>query len=647
MGRKAIDPITGLIVLIVIGVLVTEGFYTANIIISTDVIRQDARETSAISVINGMDFLKRTMQEGVTYATERATYDVLANGGYSTVPADLQYSNGEAYWRKYDKTFVPDFSSNLATAVAAHFQSYGSDYGSAYPFLGSSMGISPVSLGVPAYSSCGAATVTEKDPNTVSVSIASNCPEGLQASNEFMTITESNANFAADVPVNGVALVSKAEAVFAGSDRPVYQAVVDGTSDSGCSATESPCIASSCGVDASCAGTALLQTSQCSGWKSRLSDSIKSQLDKIIVSGATVSYSILSISADATVVSCSDMCTKVESSTQTCICTTHPADCSSCDGLEQSCTPPSPTQQCTTTHPASCSDCIEGTCTSTPIYGTKQQYTCRSSPGSPAYTADSCDGCVSCEGPSTVTVQTGSTNDCVSCTTEVRATCTTTSSSDSGGDCSCSTSVTTIGWRTSCTYSYKAYVNVEVTLQPTGGQYYPIYDSTSEKTQWSQMRLKFVVLDGTLGSSQPSPVTTTTTTTLPSGSTTTTTTLLPCPAISTQCGQIVSNCMCGTATCGIGQYYCCAATNSCQTGSGAIEACSNGCVPQASTTTTTTTLPSCPYASCNNWVSYSCTCGTRTCSPNQFCCSAASSGIGACEDANTACTAHPECGGLV
>jgi hypothetical protein len=69
------------------------------------------------------------------------------------------------------------------------------------------------------------------------------------------------------------------------------------------------------------------------------------------------------------------------------------------------------------------------------------------------------------------------------------------------------------GYSTICAYSYKADADVEVTVTPASQQYYPIYDSTLNppKTQWSQMQLKFRVLDGTLGSYQPSPGTITTT----------------------------------------------------------------------------------------------------------------------------------------
>lgn len=469
IGRKAIDPITGLAIVIIVGVLIMEAFYSANMVISTESIRQDARETMAISVINGMDFLKRTMQEGVTYATERATYDVLAKGGYDIVPTDLLFSNGEAYWRKYGQTFVPDFGSNLVTAVAAHFQSYGDDYGSSYSLLGQG-----VSLSVPTYSSCGIATVTDNG-NSVGVSIMNSCTDKLQAYNDFMTVTEDNANFIGDVPVNVFSLVASAKAAFIDAD-PVYGAIVAGESSTSCksvSTTDDSCVYSG---DSATVGEALL-AAKCSDWVGRLRSAIVTQLSKIGVSGATASFDIPAsgISAQHTVESCDNVCTPATTS-YTCA-ATNPTDCSSCGS----------------------------NCALTPVYEEVTRYRCGTS-GS----ADSCDQCpvrADCT-PYTTVVQTGS-------------------------ECTC----TVVGYTTSCTYSYKADADVEITLQPASQQYYPIYDATSKFTLWTKMQLKFMVLDGNLAY-QPTISTTTTTT-----SSTTTTLLYSCPTSGTRVCEPAAACI--------------------------------------------------------------------------------------------------------
>jgi hypothetical protein len=444
MGRKGVDPITGIILVIIISLLVIEAFATANIVISTSAVRQDARETAAISAINGMDFLKRTMQEGVVYATERATYDTLAKGGYNSVPSDLAAKDGIAYWRKHGQTSVPSFKSELETAVAAHFESYGTSYGTSYPFLG--LG---VSLSVPQYYSCGRATVTDKG-SSVGVSITNNCDRGLEASNEFMNVKEANANFSGDAPVNAFGLVAIAKSAFVDAD-PVLGAVergVDGTSCRSVSLDEKAC--SYDGMSDAAIGADVL-SKECGNWLNGLRSSISSQLSGISVSGADVSF-----------------------------------------------------------------DLPEGSV-------------------SGGYTVGGCKACV----PQETTVHKCDGQDIVDC-----------KDCASGKPCTDETVIT--GYKTTCAYSYSADADVVVALAQKGSSY-PIYDAASKTTQWAHMTLRFRVLDGFSGSSQPEPTTSTTTTTVPK------------PACSsTSCGAKVSDCLCGAVVCG-NNRYCCASNSGCYT----------------------------------------------------------------------------------
>jgi hypothetical protein len=443
IGRKGIDPITGIIVVIIIAMLVFTIFATANIVISTNAVRQDARETAAISVINGMDFLKRTMQEGIVYATERATYDVLAKGGYDSVPADLTSKDGTAYWRKYGQTSVPDFKAELEAAITKHFESYGTAYGTAYPSLG--LG---VSLSVPQYSSCGHASVTDKG-GSVGVSITSSCASGLEASNEFMSITEANTNFTGDVPANAFGLVASAKAVFVDADS-VLDAIKRGAAGTSCRSVSLE--EESCGyegvADDAVIGADVLGK-ECGNWLELLRASINSQLSGITVSGADASFELPagSVIGDYSVGSC-EVCVPQENTS------------SKCDGQEI----------------ADCVDCASGDCT---------------------------------------------------------------------------TDIIIIGYMTTCSYSYSADADVGVALTQRGG-YYPIYDATSKKTQWTRMTLRFRVLDG---ASQPAPTPTTSSTT----------TTVPRPACSsTSCGVQVSDCLCGVNVCDSGRY-CCASSSGCYT----------------------------------------------------------------------------------
>ena len=471
---------------------------------------------------------------------------------------------------------MPDLSSNLATAVAAHFQSYGTDYGSAYPFLGSSVGISPVSLSVPAYSNCGAAAVTDKGPNTVGVSIVSNCPGGLQASNEFMTVTESSADFQGDVPVNPFDLVSAAKLLFVDSN-PVYGAIAAGASNTACRSVSDT--EDSCGYDTATVGDTLLQA-QCSDWQSKLEDSINTQLSGIQVAPLVASYSIVSMQAKYTADNC-EVCTEVTSTSYTC--------------TVDNCIPTTSCTGCTAGDPG---------CTCVPTHDQNGMEN-----------GESCESCTT-------------TYDCAPPTTSDGA-CT-----DPCPGSSCTTNaITTKSYVTSCDYSYVADADVEVMLKAAPAVYYPIYHSTLNppKTQWSQMQLKFVVLDGTLGGSRPSPSsTTTTTTTIPAP------TLCPysapgscadnaqgcgsgvcdqryvctsgtcccpprCSALGSECN---SGCVCGSALCGGG---CCLFTSTCYP---TQQACGSACVGTTTTiaaATTTTVPPSCSqYSNCGSCTTGGC-----------------------------------------
>lgn len=452
IGRKGV--VTAILVAVVIIALVIEAFYTANIVISSNVIRQDARETAAISAINGMDFLKRVMQEAVTYATERATHDVLSAGGYDSIPSSVDSYDGMPYWREYTQTYAPDFKSSLEAAMAKDFENYGTTYGSAYKKLEAE-----VTLYVPSYSECGAATVMDNG-ETVGVTITNNCDDGLEASNDLITVKEANANFTDDVDANVFDLVANAKSTFLDSD-PVAAAIKNGADASECkvvSISEDSC--SYGGYSDSDIGSTVLEAG-CAGWKDKLVDAIKSKLSTISVSGADVSFDAQTddVSADYTVESC-DACSQMVSTTYACV---------------------------TGNTVSSCDECTSGTCSQSTKYSERTFYRCDGS------IVDSCSRCDS--------------GDCQEGTETVEETvyrCGTSRSVSDCGQCddesSCESSTVVSGYKTACTYSYKADADIGVTVTPSDEKYYPIYDSSSESVVWSRMSLEFRILDGMIGS---------------------------------------------------------------------------------------------------------------------------------------------------
>jgi hypothetical protein len=134
---KGIGPIAIAIVLMV-GVLVTEGVFVANFIKDEEVVKRSAREVGITAAVNFVEFAKRAHQQAVSYSFYAAANDVLENGGYCAydnvqcggtckIPEPVNTRNCKPWWLIYGNSYAPEYTeflSYLAGRVSDLYNDY-------------------------------------------------------------------------------------------------------------------------------------------------------------------------------------------------------------------------------------------------------------------------------------------------------------------------------------------------------------------------------------------------------------------------------------------------------------------------------------------------------------------------------------------
>jgi hypothetical protein len=83
-----------------------------------------AQETEVIRAINKLEIVKIGLPYALEYSFQQAFYDVSKNGGYYSILVDIPTYNNLPVWRKYDKTYQPDYVANIIQATLNNLNKY-------------------------------------------------------------------------------------------------------------------------------------------------------------------------------------------------------------------------------------------------------------------------------------------------------------------------------------------------------------------------------------------------------------------------------------------------------------------------------------------------------------------------------------------
>jgi len=122
-GKKGIVPIVAIVLVIMSGIVVTEGVYLNNFIANFEVIRRSAEETTAIGVIDLIEFSKKALQQAVSYSFYGASSDTLKFGGFCAydesycdedckIPKAVATLDCKPWWRIYNNVYAPEYDSS-------------------------------------------------------------------------------------------------------------------------------------------------------------------------------------------------------------------------------------------------------------------------------------------------------------------------------------------------------------------------------------------------------------------------------------------------------------------------------------------------------------------------------------------------------
>ncbi len=490
IGKKGMELIS-MGVVFLIGSLTLEGLFITAMIVNTHVVRRAIRESDAIEVIDAMEFFKEFIGGSVDYASQRAVFDVMKRGGQYSMPEDVKSSNCQPYWKIYDESINTNYLSdsvvekNIENMIMDVFECYDNEYSKGYSE-------SEIVFTLPSYSECGNVDIVNTGGKKFDVIILSNCENGLEVSRDFISVKEKNANFEGEIKINIFELIDKSKAEFI-DKRPIYDAVIEALSDADCrslSDIEKDSCSYTGGNDN--VGSDLLML-ECSNWENRLRNTINSKLNDIEIDGTELSFSISRMGADYEVTGCSQVCNKLEpEKTGKYECQesrenveTENGNSQSNVGINLSPTDRVLFQGCQPTNSCDTKECKDGDvwCKNdcdeweykSDECGSKQCYqgsccepeTC-SSLGHSCGTWD--DGC-------------GGTINCGTC--------------GEGEECS---EKVIERFKTICSYSYSADVDVLVKVKSDSNLKYPIYDSTSKILEEKKPSLEFRIIDGNIGS---------------------------------------------------------------------------------------------------------------------------------------------------
>jgi len=85
-----------------------------------------AQETEVIRAVNKLEMVKIGLPYALEYSFQQAVYDVSKNGGYYSIPTGIPTYNSLPTWRKYDKTYQPDYVANTIQTTLNNLNKYAS-----------------------------------------------------------------------------------------------------------------------------------------------------------------------------------------------------------------------------------------------------------------------------------------------------------------------------------------------------------------------------------------------------------------------------------------------------------------------------------------------------------------------------------------
>jgi hypothetical protein len=77
-----------------------------------------------IRAANKLEMAKIGLPYALEYSFSQAVYDVSKNGGYISIQSDIPNYNNLPVWRKYDKTYEPDYVGNVRRATLNYLNNY-------------------------------------------------------------------------------------------------------------------------------------------------------------------------------------------------------------------------------------------------------------------------------------------------------------------------------------------------------------------------------------------------------------------------------------------------------------------------------------------------------------------------------------------
>jgi hypothetical protein len=85
-----------------------------------------AQETEVIRAVNKLEMVKIGLPYALEYSFQQAVYDVSKNGGYFFIQPGVPTYNSLPTWRKYDKTYQPDYITNTIQTTLNNLNKYAS-----------------------------------------------------------------------------------------------------------------------------------------------------------------------------------------------------------------------------------------------------------------------------------------------------------------------------------------------------------------------------------------------------------------------------------------------------------------------------------------------------------------------------------------